>query len=132
MLQRNAPETPRSPGESDSGSAVTTALVLLFQESFNILDCGIYRVISRRGSQSEEETSSLINHSMSEEERLKEFGFTQEEDQVDHGRSSCVVALSLYLTVCKLPLDGFILRIIISDSFSCILICLICTSLFNL
>ncbi|XP_027128690.1 BLOC-2 complex member HPS5 isoform X1 [Larimichthys crocea] len=52
-------------------------------ESFNVLDCGIYRVISRRGSQSDEETSSLINHSMSEEERLKEFSFVQEEDQVD-------------------------------------------------
>lgn len=65
------------------------------QESFNVLDCGIYRVISRRGSQSEEETSSLISHSMSEEERLKEFSFAQEEDQVDHGRSSCVVAVGL-------------------------------------
>nr|XP_043891940.1 Hermansky-Pudlak syndrome 5 protein [Solea senegalensis] len=52
-------------------------------ESFNVLDCGIYRVISRRGSQSDEETSSLINHSMSEEERLKEFSFVQDEDQVD-------------------------------------------------
>ncbi|MEQ2166046.1 hypothetical protein GOODEAATRI_023526 [Goodea atripinnis] len=31
-------------------------------ESFNVLDCGIYRVISRRGSQSDEETSSLMNH----------------------------------------------------------------------
>nr|XP_057931098.1 Hermansky-Pudlak syndrome 5 protein [Doryrhamphus excisus] len=53
-------------------------------ESFNVLDCGIYRVISRRGSQSDEETSSLINQSMSEEERLKEFSFAQEDDQVDH------------------------------------------------
>uniref|UniRef100_A0A668A582 Hermansky-Pudlak syndrome 5 protein homolog n=1 Tax=Myripristis murdjan TaxID=586833 RepID=A0A668A582_9TELE len=53
-------------------------------ESFNVLDCGIYRVISRRGSQSDEDTSSLINQSMSEEERLKEFSFGQEEDQVDH------------------------------------------------
>uniref|UniRef100_A0A3Q3BFD8 Hermansky-Pudlak syndrome 5 protein homolog n=1 Tax=Kryptolebias marmoratus TaxID=37003 RepID=A0A3Q3BFD8_KRYMA len=51
-------------------------------ESFNVLDCGIYRVISRRGSQSDEETNSLINQSTSEEERLKEF--VQEEDQVDH------------------------------------------------
>ncbi|XP_044050309.1 Hermansky-Pudlak syndrome 5 protein [Siniperca chuatsi] len=57
-------------------------------ESFNVLDCGIYRVISRRGSQSDEETSSLINHSMSEEERLKEFSFVQEEDQVDHDPQS--------------------------------------------
>lgn len=53
-------------------------------ESFNVLDCGIYRVISRRGSQSDEETSSLLNHSVSEEERLKEFSFVQDEDQVDH------------------------------------------------
>uniref|UniRef100_A0A1A7WQF2 Hermansky-Pudlak syndrome 5 protein homolog n=1 Tax=Iconisemion striatum TaxID=60296 RepID=A0A1A7WQF2_9TELE len=50
-------------------------------ESFNVLDCGIYRVISRRGSQSDEETNSLINHSTSEEERLKEFSFVQEDDQ---------------------------------------------------
>ncbi|KAM9855043.1 BLOC-2 complex member HPS5 [Aulostomus maculatus] len=58
-------------------------------ESFNVLDCGIYRVISRRGSQSEEETSSLVNQSMSEEERLKEFSsFAQEEDQVDHDPQS--------------------------------------------
>ncbi|XP_031715480.1 BLOC-2 complex member HPS5 [Anarrhichthys ocellatus] len=52
-------------------------------ESFNVLDCGIYRVISRRGSQSDEETSSLINQSMSEEERLKEFSFVQDDDPVD-------------------------------------------------
>ncbi|XP_047451964.1 Hermansky-Pudlak syndrome 5 protein [Mugil cephalus] len=57
-------------------------------ESFNVLDCGIYRVISRRGSQSDEETGSLINHSTSEEERLKEFSFVQEEDQVDHDPQS--------------------------------------------
>uniref|UniRef100_A0A8D3CK66 Hermansky-Pudlak syndrome 5 protein homolog n=1 Tax=Scophthalmus maximus TaxID=52904 RepID=A0A8D3CK66_SCOMX len=55
-------------------------------ESFNVLDCGIYRVISRRGSQSDEETSSPVNQSMSEEERLKEFSFVQEEDQVDQGK----------------------------------------------
>lgn len=57
-------------------------------ESFNVLDCGIYRVISRRGSQSDEETSSLINQSMSEEERLKEFSFVQEEDQADQDPQS--------------------------------------------
>ncbi|XP_074534431.1 BLOC-2 complex member HPS5 [Halichoeres trimaculatus] len=57
-------------------------------ESFNVLDCGIYRVISRRGSQSDEETSSLINPSISEEERLKEFSFVQEDDQVDHDPQS--------------------------------------------
>lgn len=50
-------------------------------ESFNVLDCGIYRVISRRGSQSDEETSSLVSQSMLEEERLKEFSFVQEEEE---------------------------------------------------
>lgn len=45
-------------------------------------------MISRRGSQSDEDTSSQITQSMSEEERLKEFSFMQEEDQVDHGKSS--------------------------------------------
>uniref|UniRef100_A0A3Q0RFW0 HPS5 biogenesis of lysosomal organelles complex 2 subunit 2 n=1 Tax=Amphilophus citrinellus TaxID=61819 RepID=A0A3Q0RFW0_AMPCI len=58
-------------------------------ESFNVLDCGIYRVISRRGSQSDEEMSSLLNHSVSEEERLKEFSFVQDEDQVDHEECVC-------------------------------------------
>lgn len=53
-------------------------------ESFNVLDCGIYRVISRRGSQSDEETGSLMNQSASEEERLKDFSFVQEDDQADH------------------------------------------------
>ncbi|KAM8751016.1 BLOC-2 complex member HPS5 [Acanthopagrus schlegelii] len=57
-------------------------------ESFNVLDCGIYRVISRRGSQSDEETGSLINQSTSEEERLKEFSFVQEEDQVEQDPQS--------------------------------------------
>ncbi|XP_068459814.1 Hermansky-Pudlak syndrome 5 protein [Clinocottus analis] len=57
-------------------------------ESFNVLDCGIYRVISRRGSQSDEETSSLIHQSMSEEERLKEFSFAQEDEPVDHDPQS--------------------------------------------
>lgn len=66
---------------------------------------------------------------MSEEERLKEFSFTQEEDQLDHGRSSPVVAVSFYLEVYKLPLDGSILRIITADAFSCFLVCVICTHL---
>uniref|UniRef100_A0A3B5B4S7 Hermansky-Pudlak syndrome 5 protein homolog n=1 Tax=Stegastes partitus TaxID=144197 RepID=A0A3B5B4S7_9TELE len=57
-------------------------------ESFNVLDCGIYRVISRRGSQSDEETGSLINPSTSEEERLKEFSFVQDDDQGDHDPQS--------------------------------------------
>uniref|UniRef100_A0AAR2JCH6 Hermansky-Pudlak syndrome 5 protein homolog n=1 Tax=Pygocentrus nattereri TaxID=42514 RepID=A0AAR2JCH6_PYGNA len=55
-------------------------------ESFSVLDCGIYRVISRRGSQSDEDTSSLISQSMLEEERLKEFNFAQEEEQGEHGK----------------------------------------------
>uniref|UniRef100_A0A672GMC1 Hermansky-Pudlak syndrome 5 protein homolog n=1 Tax=Salarias fasciatus TaxID=181472 RepID=A0A672GMC1_SALFA len=67
-------------------------------ESFNVLDCGIYRVISRRGSQSDEETGSLINQSMSEEERLKEFSFAQEEDPVDSGERSDV-AVTIWLSV---------------------------------
>uniref|UniRef100_A0A3P9IRT5 Hermansky-Pudlak syndrome 5 protein homolog n=1 Tax=Oryzias latipes TaxID=8090 RepID=A0A3P9IRT5_ORYLA len=57
-------------------------------ESFNVLDCGIYRVISRRGSQSDEETNSLLNQSMCEEEQLKEFSFVPEEDQPDHDPQS--------------------------------------------
>uniref|UniRef100_A0A672K2K9 HPS5-like beta-propeller domain-containing protein n=1 Tax=Sinocyclocheilus grahami TaxID=75366 RepID=A0A672K2K9_SINGR len=55
-------------------------------ESFNVLDCGIYRVISRRGSQSDDESNSLANQSMLEEERLKEFSFTEEE-QVENGET---------------------------------------------
>lgn len=51
-----------------------------------MLDCGIYRVISRRGSQSDEDTSSLISQSMLEEERMKEFNFVQEEEQVEPGK----------------------------------------------
>ncbi|XP_030646125.1 BLOC-2 complex member HPS5 [Chanos chanos] len=58
-------------------------------ESFNILDCGIYRVISRRGSQSDEDTSSLVSQSMLEEERLKEFSFVQEEEQGEHDSQTC-------------------------------------------
>ncbi|XP_023675435.2 Hermansky-Pudlak syndrome 5 protein [Paramormyrops kingsleyae] len=56
-------------------------------ESFNVLDCGIYRVISRRGSQSDEETSSLVSQSMLEEERLKEFSFVHEEEPVEPATS---------------------------------------------
>lgn len=56
------------------------------QESFNVLDCGIYRVISRRGSQSDDDANSLSNQSMLEEERLKEFSCTEEE-QVDNGET---------------------------------------------
>lgn len=75
-------------------------LWIIPQESFNVLDCGIYRVISRRGSQSEEETGSLINQSASEEERLKEFALGPEEDPVDHGKLS---QMFLFSNVQKLP-----------------------------
>lgn len=51
-----------------------------------MLDCGIYRVISRRGSQSDEDTSSLLSQSILEDERMKEFSFTQEEEQVEPGK----------------------------------------------
>ncbi|XP_017340973.1 Hermansky-Pudlak syndrome 5 protein isoform X1 [Ictalurus punctatus] len=61
-------------------------------ESFSVLDCGIYRVISRRGSQSDEDTSSLLSQSMLEEERMKEFSFGQEEEQVEPDPQSCVRA----------------------------------------
>lgn len=61
-------------------------MTLPAQESFNVLDCGIYRVISRRGSQSDDDTNSLANQSMLDEERLKEFNFTEEE-QVDNGET---------------------------------------------
>lgn len=100
MFQRH-PFVPLTP------PILTPALTPLSQESFNILDCGIYRVISRRGSQSEEETSSLINQSMSEEERLKEFSFTQEEDQLDHGRRSRLAALSRHPLVYKSTTASF-------------------------
>lgn len=61
-------------------------------ESFSVLDCGIYRVISRRGSQSDEDTSSLVSQSMLDEERLKEFNFAQDEEQGEHDSQSCVRA----------------------------------------
>ncbi|XP_066107178.1 BLOC-2 complex member HPS5 [Saccopteryx bilineata] len=58
-------------------------------ESFSILDCGIYRIISsRRGSQSDEDTCSLHSQTLSEDERLKEFIAHQEEDQPDQCCSS--------------------------------------------
>ncbi|XP_007497072.1 BLOC-2 complex member HPS5 isoform X4 [Monodelphis domestica] len=51
-------------------------------ESFSILDSGIYRVISRRGSQSDED-SSLHSQTLSEDERLKELIVHHEEDRPD-------------------------------------------------
>ncbi|NWR71908.1 HPS5 protein, partial [Centropus unirufus] len=52
-------------------------------ESFSVLDSGIYRVISRRGSQSDEDSCSLHSQTFSEDERLKEFPAHQEEEQVE-------------------------------------------------
>ncbi|NXL89174.1 HPS5 protein, partial [Alectura lathami] len=52
-------------------------------ESFSILDSGIYRVISRRGSQSDEDSCSLHSQTFSEDERLKEFPAHQEDEQVE-------------------------------------------------
>lgn len=57
-----------------------------FQESFSILDSGIYRIISsRRGSQSDEDSCSLHSQTFSEDERLKEFASPQEEEQPEQG-----------------------------------------------
>ncbi|NXF01708.1 HPS5 protein, partial [Smithornis capensis] len=52
-------------------------------ESFSVLDSGIYRVISRRGSQSDEDSCSLHSQTFSEDERLKEFPAHQEDEQVE-------------------------------------------------
>ncbi|NXG15696.1 HPS5 protein, partial [Grallaria varia] len=52
-------------------------------ESFSVLDSGIYRVISRRDSQSDEDSCSLHSQTFSEDERLKEFPAHQEDEQVD-------------------------------------------------
>ncbi|NXE26867.1 HPS5 protein, partial [Ardeotis kori] len=52
-------------------------------ESFSVLDSGIYRVISRRGSQSDEDSCSLHSQTFSEDERLKEFPMHQEDEQVE-------------------------------------------------
>ncbi|XP_014340765.1 BLOC-2 complex member HPS5 isoform X2 [Latimeria chalumnae] len=57
-------------------------------ESFNVLDCGIYRVISRRGSQSDEDSSSLHSQTLSEDERMREFTSAQEEEQVEQDNVS--------------------------------------------
>ncbi|NXP13662.1 HPS5 protein, partial [Thinocorus orbignyianus] len=52
-------------------------------ESFSVLDSGIYRVISRRDSQSDEDSCSLHSQTFSEDERLKEFPAHQEDEQVE-------------------------------------------------
>ncbi|NXH17167.1 HPS5 protein, partial [Bucco capensis] len=52
-------------------------------ESFSVLDSGIYRVLSRRGSQSDEDSCSLHSQTFSEDERLKEFPGHQEDEQVE-------------------------------------------------
>ncbi|NXS95373.1 HPS5 protein, partial [Jacana jacana] len=57
-------------------------------ESFSVLDSGIYRVISRRGSQSDEDSCSLHSQTFSEDERLKEFPAHQEDEQVELDNAS--------------------------------------------
>ncbi|NXO86784.1 HPS5 protein, partial [Sitta europaea] len=52
-------------------------------ESFSVLDSGIYRVISRRGSQSDEDSCSLHSQTFSEDERLKEFPVHHEDEQLE-------------------------------------------------
>ncbi|XP_063293418.1 BLOC-2 complex member HPS5 [Pelobates fuscus] len=52
-------------------------------ESFNVLDCGIYRVISRRNSQSDDETGSLHSQSLSEDERFRDVFSQPDEEQTD-------------------------------------------------
>ncbi|NWH38329.1 HPS5 protein, partial [Chloropsis hardwickii] len=52
-------------------------------ESFSVLDSGIYRVISRRGSQSDEDSCSLHSQTFSEDERLKEFPAHHEDEQIE-------------------------------------------------
>ncbi|XP_069757383.1 Hermansky-Pudlak syndrome 5 protein isoform X2 [Narcine bancroftii] len=67
-------------------------------ESFNVLDSGIYRVISRRGSQSDEDSGSLHSH-LSEEERLRELALVQEEEQGEQGdRSETLIPFHLPLS----------------------------------
>ncbi|XP_015719639.1 Hermansky-Pudlak syndrome 5 protein isoform X1 [Coturnix japonica] len=57
-------------------------------ESFSVLDSGIYRVISRRGSQSDDDSCSLHSQTFSEDERLKEFHAHQEDEQVELDNAS--------------------------------------------
>ncbi|NXB98217.1 HPS5 protein, partial [Orthonyx spaldingii] len=52
-------------------------------ESFSVLDSGIYRVISRRSSQSDEDSCSLHSQTFSEDERLKEFPAHHEDEQLE-------------------------------------------------
>ncbi|XP_075044498.1 BLOC-2 complex member HPS5 [Mixophyes fleayi] len=52
-------------------------------ESFNVLDCGIYRVISRRNSQSDEDSGSLHSQTLSEDERLRELSAQPDEEQTE-------------------------------------------------
>ncbi|NWV99395.1 HPS5 protein, partial [Machaerirhynchus nigripectus] len=57
-------------------------------ESFSVLDSGIYRVISRRGSQSDEDSCSLHSQTFSEDERLKEFPAHHEDEQLELGNEN--------------------------------------------
>ncbi|NXW69743.1 HPS5 protein, partial [Hirundo rustica] len=56
-------------------------------ESFSVLDSGIYRIISRRGSQSDEDLCSVHSQTFSEDERLKEFSVHHEDEQLELGNN---------------------------------------------
>ncbi|XP_068117548.1 BLOC-2 complex member HPS5 [Hyperolius riggenbachi] len=49
-------------------------------ESFSVLEGGIYRVISRRNSQSDEDSGSLHSQTLSEDERLRELSAPAEDE----------------------------------------------------
>lgn len=57
-------------------------------ESFNVLDCGIYRVVSRRNSQSDEDSGSLHSQTLSEDERLRELSAPLEDEHVESDTAS--------------------------------------------
>ncbi|KAG8456585.1 hypothetical protein GDO86_002386 [Hymenochirus boettgeri] len=52
-------------------------------ESFNVLDCGIYQVVRRRGSQSDEDSESLYSQTFSEDERLREVSLQPDEEHTE-------------------------------------------------
>ncbi|KAM5126544.1 BLOC-2 complex member HPS5 [Mantella aurantiaca] len=57
-------------------------------ESFKLLDCGIYRVISRRNSQSDEDSGSLNSATLSEDERLRELSVPPEDEHAEPDTAS--------------------------------------------
>ncbi|XP_026106940.1 Hermansky-Pudlak syndrome 5 protein homolog, partial [Carassius auratus] len=80
-----------SAGGSDQQTGATGLRLQQPQEQYfltrelHVLDCGIYRVISRRGSQSDDDANSLANQSMLEEERLREFSFNRGGSRLENG-----------------------------------------------